>query len=186
MAQDGAAQDLKDGVHQVRVVYSRPTRVLSVYLDASPVPSLWAELDPAELGLGPHPKLVAGFTATAPQSGEPFDMKVTRWTLHTTATDGAASTLLENGQVVGVAGEWTSVHIDARDSCKLPRSGGTDQWTATIIGPGAIAAEVRVIENLGDGTYRITFMPLHPGDHTLYATLRGGGQKLRAVFVVRR
>ena len=55
--------------------------------------ALWAELGPADLGLGPQPTLTAGFTATAPASGEGLSIAIRKWALHTTRTDGAVSYL---------------------------------------------------------------------------------------------
>ena len=76
IAQHGSKSGFEQGVHTASVRYSPAMRMLYVTLDGSEVPSLWAELDPADLGLGPKPMLTAGFTAEAPHSGEPLSIDI--------------------------------------------------------------------------------------------------------------
>jgi hypothetical protein len=143
--------------------------MLYVYLDGRPTPSLWAELDADDLGLpgGVDTPLSAGFTGSSPVSDEAITIEIDSWALHETAVSAVSSRLIEEGDVVGAAEEPAHVHIDARDSCKLPRVSGADgvRWSATITDPHGAAVTVEAIQDLGDGTHRISFTPMVGGLH---------------------
>ena len=145
---------------------------------------MWAELDVADLGLGDHPQLAAGFTATTPASGEALTISVSNWALHTTSSDGSTSRLLEDGEVAAKVGHPGAVHIDARDSCALPFLAGGQLWTVDIEGPEGATVSVDRVHDLNDGTYRVEFTASHAGVHHVKATLSEDGQHFRATFHV--
>ena len=171
IAQHGGEVPFLEGTHTVKIEYSAAMRMLYVTLDDSVVPDLWAELNPADLGLGPRPNLTAGFTAAAPSSGEGISIDITNWALKLTNADSKASRLLEAGQVVGAVGERTAVHIDARESCGLPRVTGGLTWIVTIKDASGAGGLIFSIEDLGDGTSRVSFVPKREGRHQLVASL---------------
>ena len=172
VSQHGGLHGFTEGVHTAEVRYSAAMRMLYVHLDGHAFPSLWAELDPADLGLGPKPSLTAGFTATAPESGEALSIDLRKWELRRARTDGAASRLLEDGQVVGAAGAEATVHIDARDSCDLPRVTGGLAWQVAITEQATgKPVGVSATEDLGDGTYAVRFRGARAGVYELKAAL---------------
>ena len=99
-----------------------------------------------------------------------------RWAIEVDRTDGGKSRLLEQAQVVGTAGEVAAVHIDARDSCELPRVTGGLAWRVTIHAPSGEAAKVHSIDDLDDGTYRVRFTPPVAGKYQLEAQVHGSHQ----------
>jgi hypothetical protein len=133
------------------------------------------QLDPAELGAAPL--LRAGFTATAPTSGEELSIDIRDWALRTTAAVGTASRLLEGGRVVGAVDEPSAVHISACDSCRLPRLTGGLEWVVAISAPSGSAVDVVAIDDLDDGTYRVSFVAAEAGTHRLVGTLAGSGRE---------
>ena len=62
-----------------------------------------------------------------------------------------------------------TVHIDARDSCGLPRYTGGDAWQANLTDASGIPAHIESIRDLGDGTYRVVLIPQSSGWHVLIA-----------------
>ena len=80
----------------------------------------------------------------------------------------------QRGELVGVAGEMSAVHVDARDSCGLPRYVGGDAWQLALRGPAGEALPVRGVHDVGDGTYRVSFVAARGGRHELSATLTSG------------
>lgn len=191
IAQHGSSVGFEQGTHNATVRYSRAMRMLYVTLDGASQPNLWAELDPDDLGMGTRPRLSAGFTATAPASGELISVDIRNWELRTTSTHLALSRLLEEGQIVGVVGEAVAVHIDARDSCELPRGTGGHKWAAAITGPTGKAVRVDGVDDLSDGTYRVRFTAPVAGVHRLTARMQMAGTvkgdssaQMRATFEV--
>lgn len=177
ISQHGGQVPFTQGAHNATVRYSPATRMLYVHLDGEPAPSLVAELDPADLGLGEaRPMLTPGFTATGPESGEGLSIDIRRWSLEATRAVAAASQLLEDGQIVGAARREAAVHIDARDSCGLPRVGGGLAWAVRLTEAASGAAvAVHAIDDLGDGTYRVRFTGERAGLYRLTATLQPAG-----------
>ena len=96
--------------------------------------------------------------------------------------DGASSGLLEAEQIVGAVGEPAAVHIDARDSCRLPRVTGGLKWHVVIHAPGGGALAVDGVIDLRDGTSRVLFTPRVSGTHTLDAALDDSAGGFRATF----
>ena len=176
IAQHGSKSLLNEGKHSAIVSYAPATRMLYVTLDGAEQPNLWAELDPAELGLGPKPQLRPGFTGTAPASGEGLSIDISNWSVSTTRTDSNTSRLLEDAQAVGAVGQRAAVHIDARDSCELPRVTGGLKWRASILDPSGEAVKVEGVDDLGDGISRVRFTPLDAGKHELLAELEQPGE----------
>jgi hypothetical protein len=187
-AQHGAESGFDEGKHSATVRYSAAMRMLYVYLDGRTAPSLWAELDPHDLGLGARPQLSAGFTATSPSSGEALSATVSKWAVRTTKGDGAKSRLLEDGEVAAKVGEPAAVHIDTRDSCLLPLVAGSQSWKVEIVGPTGSKVHVDGVHDLADGTHRVDFTAHSPGEHHLKAVLSEDGDEdgdyFRATFAV--
>ena len=79
-----------------------------------------------------------------------------------------------------------TVHIDARDSCSLPRVSGGLRWAVTIRGPpGPFCnppVRVDAVDDLGDGVSRVRFMPYCRGRHVLTAALPTSGGTLEDGF----
>jgi len=167
VAQITASQQLDDGSHEARVVYSAAARMLYLYLDGSAEPTLWAPLDVDELQLGRDGLAWAGFTASSGRATQP--VQIDEWRFSVTDTASAASQLLEADRIVARVGQLGIVHIDARDSCGLPLLTGGDTWQVSITDPDGESMPVQSTEDLDDGTYRVTFGPTQSGWHTLSA-----------------
>ena len=180
VAQFGETDGLDSGTtHQARVVFHAAARMLYLYLDGESAPYLWAELQPDDLGLGADGLAWVGFTGTSGARSQ--GVTISNWEVKATATSVADSALLEEGEVVTSAGWEGFAHIDARDSCGLPRQTGGDSWSATLTKPSGGSASVAVTD-LGDGTYRVPVLSQQSGTHTLEASL--GGQQFTANFIV--
>lgn len=171
--------DLETGPHTARVVYHAAAKMLYVYVDGSSEPYLWGSLHPEDVGLGADGLAWVGFTATSGIKAQ--SVTISGWSVSTTSTDVASSELLEADEIVTSVDIEGHVHIDARDSCGLPRPSGGDAWSATINQPdgSSIAATVT---DLTDGTYRVPVLSSQSGAHTLTATL--GAQSFAASFTV--
>ena len=63
------------------------------------------------------------------------------------------------------------MHIDARESCGLPRVTGGLTWIVTIKDASGAGGLIFSIEDLGDGTSRVSFVPKREGWHQLVASL---------------
>lgn len=171
VAQHGGATALDAGTHHVEIQYSPALRMLYVHLDGNSAPSLWAELDPADMGVRPSQPMGAGFTATPPASGESISIEVDHWQMAATRTDARASTLLEAGEVVGAAGQRSVVHVTCADSCGWPRLAGGQGWTISING-----ARVEETLDLGDGTHRVAFTAPSAGTYQVVGDLHEHGK----------
>ena len=168
------------GPHTARVVYHAAARMLYLYVDNSSEPYLWGSLHPEEVGLGADGLAWVGFTATSGVKAQA--VTVSSWSVGTTATHVASSALLEANEIVTSVDIEGHVHIDARDSCGLPRPVGGDAWSATISQPDGGSLGTMTPEDLTDGTYRVPVLSSQSGMHTLTATL--GGQSFSASFTV--
>ena len=174
VSQDGAAHGLTSGEHTASVVYSPTLQMLYVHLDGAAVPALWAPLAPEEMPAPPDTPVWAGFTA---HSGAKMVTELSSLRIDATATDGAASALLEAGQVVGRVGEQLRVHLDPRDSCGLPRAvtHETEEWHATITAADGEAVPIDSVSTEADGTLRLAFRARQAGTHHVGAALTTGG-----------
>lgn len=166
LAQVGTPRRLKEGTHTVRVVYSAPMQMLYVYLDDDANAMMKAAISPTDLGLEADAPVRVGFTASskAAMAVDVFD-----WQVGATEMDAARSFLEESGEVAGRVGEAGFVTIDTRDSCGLPMVQRGVQWDVEIFSPSGEGVAIERVRDLGDGTYRVHFVPSSPGSHRLEA-----------------
>lgn len=98
-----------------------------------------------------------GFTGTSGPASA-MSIWISDWSVGAPKTDASRSRLREDGEVIGRAFARGSVHLDARDSCGMPRTVGGDTWQVSVTWMGAEVGHDG-IEDLGDGSYRVTVGP---------------------------
>ena len=79
---------------------------------------------------------------------------------------------------MGTAKAEAAVHIDARDSGRLPRVTGGLAWHVTITEEASNhAVPILAVEDLSDGTYKVRFRGERAGLYRLHASLPQAGNE---------
>jgi hypothetical protein len=158
-------------VHEVTLEYSPSLGMLYAKLDGSSTPVLAAPLNlAAALAADIDTPLWAGFTASS--GAAPLSITIGNWTLGAATVDPARTQLVQGGRVGGRVGVLSTVTLDARDSCGMPFARGGVLWNIELTAPsGALVPTTS--HDSGDGTYRVSFVPLEAGEHSLRGTHNG-------------